>query len=156
MEELSAPKGVERSHKMADVKEQALQVLQQPQLCGLATITQDGKPWVRYVMAAAAPDMTIRCATFVGARKVKQIEKNPEVHLLCGVTDPQKMTPYFQIQGRAVLNTGKEARHGFWSDMLAPIFNGPDDPNYGVLEITPYYIERWTLGVFEPEVWRAD
>jgi hypothetical protein len=40
--------------------------------------------------------------------------------------------------------------------MLAPIFNGPDDPNYGVLEIRPYYIERWSMGVFEPEVWKAE
>jgi len=141
---------------MADVKERALKILQQPQLCGLATITQDGKPWVRYVMAAAAPDMTIRCATFTGARKVKQIEKNPEVHLICGVTDPRNAAPYFQIQGRAVLNTGREARHGFWSEMLAPIFKGPDDPDYGVLEITPYYIECWSMGVFEPEVWRPE
>ncbi len=110
---------------MSDVKERILKILRQPQLAGLATITQDGKPWVRYVMAVAAPDMTIRCATFVNARKVKQIKKDPEVHLTCGVTDPRSMGPYLQIQGRATLNTSKEARHGFWSGMLSAIFSGP-------------------------------
>ena len=140
---------------MPDLKERILAILRQPQLAGLATITQDGKPWVRYVMTAASDDMTIRCATFIGARKVKQIKQNPEVHLTCGVTDPQKMAPYLQIQGRASLHTSMEARHGFWSDMLSPIFSGPDDPNYGVLEITPYYIEYVSPGIFEPEVWRA-
>ena len=50
---------------MSDLKERILKILQQPQLAGLATITQDGKPWVRYVMAVASQDMTIRCATFV-------------------------------------------------------------------------------------------
>jgi general stress protein 26 len=140
---------------MSDLKERILKILQQPQLAGLATIAQDGKPWVRYVMVAASEDLTIRCATFVSARKVKQIKKNPEVHLTCGVTDPRNMGPYLQIQGRATLNTGKEARHGFWSDMLKAIFSGPDDPNYAVLEIKPYYIEHQSPGVHEPEVWKA-
>ncbi len=140
---------------MADLKERILEILRRPRLCGLATVTQDGKPWVRYVMTMAVEDMTIRCATFVGARKVQQIQKNPEVHLTCGVTDLQNMTPYLQIQGRAVLNTSREARHGFWSDMLSPIFDGPDDPHYGVLEIKPYCIEYVSPGIFEPEVWRA-
>ncbi len=140
---------------MAELKEKIYGILQQPQLTGLATITQDGKPWVRYVMAMASEDMTIRCATFVSARKVKQIEANPEVHLTCGVTDPRNMQPYLQVQGRASLNTSKEARHGFWSEMLAPIFNGPDDPNYAVIVIKPYYIEYWSPGTFQPEVWTA-
>ena len=141
---------------MSDIKERILQTLTQPQLCGLATITQDGKPWVRYVMTVASPDMMIRCATFVSARKVKQIKKNPEVHLTCGVTDPRNMAPYLQIQGRAILNTSREARHGFWNDLLSSIFDGPDDPKHAVLEIKPYYIERWTPGVHEPEVWTAE
>ncbi len=141
---------------MSDLKDRIYRILGQPQLCGLATITPDGKPWVRYVMAIASADLTVRCATFVGARKVKQIKRNPEVHLTCGVTNPMNMTPYLQIQGRAALNTSKEARHAFWSDMLAPIFSGPDDPNYGVLEITPYRIEYCTLDSHEPEVWTAE
>jgi general stress protein 26 len=140
---------------MSDVKERVLKLLQQPQLAGLATVTQDGKPWVRYVMVVASHDMTIRCATFVSARKVKQIQKNPEVHLTCGITDPRNMAPYLQIQGRATLNASKEARHAFWSDMLKAIFSGPDDPNYAVLEVKPYYVECWTPGVHEPEVWKA-
>lgn len=141
---------------MSDLKERILKIVQQPQLAGLATITPDGKPWVRYVMTVGSRDLTIRCATFISARKVKQIQKNPEVHLTCGVNDPRNMAPYVQIQGRASLNTGKDVRHAFWSDMLAPIFNGPDDPNYGVLEIKPYYIEYNRPGTFEPEVWTAD
>ncbi len=140
---------------MSDLKERILKILQQPQLAGLATITQDGKPWVRYVMTVASQDMTIRCATFASARKVKQIKKDPEVHLTCGVTDPRSMGPYLQIQGRATLNTSKEVRHSFWSDMLSAIFSGPDDPNYAVLEIKPYYIEYMSPGVHEPEVWKA-
>ncbi len=141
---------------MSDLKERILRILQQPQLATLATLTPDGKPWVRYVMTVGAPDLTIRCATLVSARKVRQIERNPEVHLTCGVTDPRNMAPYIQVQGRATLNTSREVRHTFWSDMLEPIFHGPDDPNYGVLEIKPYYIEYNSPGTFEPEVWKAE
>jgi len=140
---------------MSDLKERIRGILQTPQLAGLATVTQDGKPWVRYVMVAASDDLTIRCATFVSARKVKQIEANPEVHLTCGVTNPAEMAPYLQIQGRAALNTGQEVRHGFWSEMLAPIFDGPDNPKYGVIEIAPYRVEYCTPGSYEPEVWTS-
>ena len=140
---------------MSELKERIYAILKEPQLAGLATITKEGKPWVRYVMTVASEDLTIRCATFVKARKVRQIEKNPEVHLTCGVTSPTEMVPYLQIQGRAKLNTSKEARHGFWTDMLAQIFAGPDDPKYGVLETTPYHIEFCSPGSYLPEVWIA-
>jgi len=140
---------------MSDLKERILKILQQLQMSSLATITPDGKPWVRYVMTTASPDMVIRCATFITARKVAQIKKNPEVHLTCGVTDPRNMGPYLQVQGRATFSTSKEVRHAFWMDMLAGIFSGPDDPNYGVIEIKPYYIEYVSPGSHEPEVWKA-
>jgi len=138
---------------VSELKERIYAILKEPQLAGLATITEDGKPWVRYVMTLASEDLTIRCATFVKARKVAQIEANPEVHLTCGVTNPTEMVPYLQIQGRAKLNTSAEARHGFWTDMLSHIFTGPDDPKYGVLETTPYRIEFCSPGSYEPEVW---
>lgn len=141
---------------MSDVKERILKILQQVQMSSLATITPDDKPWVRYVMTVASPDMVIRCATFAAARKVLQIKKNAEVHLTCGVTDPRNMAPYLQVQGRATLNTSKDARHSFWTDMLAGIFSGPDDPNYAVIEIKPYYIEYVSPGSHKPEVWTSD
>ncbi len=141
---------------MDDLTRRIAAILRQAQLAGLATVTEDGKPWVRYVMTVASRDMVIRCATFVEARKVRQIAKNPEVHLTCGVTDPREMVPYLQIQGRARLDTSREARHGFWTEMLARIFDGPDDPKYGVLEITPYRIEYCDVAAPEPQVWTAE
>lgn len=138
---------------MSDLQDRIVEILSKPQLATLATVTADGKPWVRYVMTVGGDDMTIRCATMVGARKVAQISRQPEVHLTCGITNPMEMGPYLQVQGRATLNTSEAARHGFWSDMLAPIFSGPDDPEYGVIEIVPYYVEYVTPGSREPEIW---
>jgi len=138
---------------MADLDARIREILTQPQLSSLATITEESKPWVRYVMAVGDESMTLRCATFIEARKVKQITANPEVHLTSGVTSPMVMKPYVQVQGRAAFTAAKETRHAFWNDTLAPIFDGPDDPKYGVIEITPYRIELWSPGSFEPEVW---
>jgi general stress protein 26 len=87
---------------------------------------------------------------------VGQIEKNPEVHLTCGVIDPLKPDPYLQIQGRGRMTTDEAERHVFWNDMLSDIFEGPDDPNYGIIIVKPYRIEYCTPGSFEPEVWTAD
>lgn len=140
---------------MADLKERILEIIKQPQLSGFATVTEEGNPWVRYVMAVGGDDMEIRFASFVSARKVKQIARETEVHLTCGVTDPTKIAPYLQIQGRARFTTEEGERHGFWNDMLKPIFSGPDDPNYGVVVVTPYRIEYCAPGKHEPEVWEA-
>jgi general stress protein 26 len=140
---------------MAELKDQILQILSKPQLTSLATVTADGKPWVRYVMAMTDANMTMRFATFIKARKVAQIEANPEVHLTCGVTNPSEVIPYLQIQGKAALKTDETARHAFWDDMLKAIFDGPDDPKYGVIEVTPYRIEYCTPGSYEPKVWTA-
>ena len=137
-----------------ELKERITAVLGPFQLACLVTINQEGKPWGRYVMIATDEHMTIRCATFVDARKVAQIEANPEVHLTCGITDPSDLKPYLQIQAKAKLITDKSTRHQFWCKPLADIFDGPDDPKYGIIEMTPYRIEYWAPGQFEPEVWQ--
>lgn len=137
---------------MPNLKDRILDVVKAPFLAGLATTTKDGKPWVRYVMVEASDDLTFRCSSPVNARKVAQIESNPEVHLTCGISLPTDMGPYLQIQGRAEFRTDSEARHAFWSDRLSAIFQGPDDPNYGVVVVHAYRIELWHVGV-EPEFW---
>jgi general stress protein 26 len=137
---------------MPNLKDRILDVFKGPCLSGLATITEDGKPWVRYVMVEASGDLTFRCSSFVTGRKVAQIKSNPEVHLTCGITQPTDMGPYLQILGRAEFATDREARHAFWSDRLSAVFEGPDDPNYGVVIVHAYRIELWHVGL-EPEVW---
>lgn len=140
---------------MYDLKQRILNIIQKPQLTSMATITEEGKPWVRYVMSFGSEDLSIRFASFVNARKVAQIKHNPEVHLTCGVTNPEVMIPYLQIQGKARLTTDKVEREAFWNEQLRKIFKGPDDPDYGVIIVTPYRIELCSPGKFEPEVWKA-
>ena len=137
---------------MSELKTKITESLKKLQLANLATITGDGLPWTRYVMIAGDDDLTLRCATFLAARKVRQIEQNPEVHLSCGVMNPMEIKPYYQIQGRAEIVTDAAERAAFWNPSIESIFSGPDDPNYAIVVIRPYRIECWTPPEMEPEV----
>ncbi|MEW5805093.1 MAG: pyridoxamine 5'-phosphate oxidase family protein [bacterium] len=138
---------------MSELKKKILAKAQGPVLAALATITEDGKPWVRYITPWLDKDLTIWDATFLNSRKVRQIRKNPEVHLTLGVSDATKAESYLQIQGRAEVLTDKTSKKKAWIDMYKVAFSGPDDPNYAVLKITPYRIEYQGMGMVPPEIW---
>lgn len=140
---------------MSDLKERILKVIGVPHLAGLATVTEDGKPWVRYVMPVADEEMTIRFSTFLNARKVKHIEKNPSVHLVCGVTDPENWDNYIQIEGRAEVTSDKGEKEAFWNDELSAYFEGPDDPAYAVVRVEPTRIEFYSKEKMDMEIWEA-
>ena len=95
---------------MYELKQKILAKISRPTLSTLATITEDGKPWVRYVTPMADENLIIWMATFVDSRKVAQIRKNPEVHLATGVTDMETAESYLQVQGRAQILTDAETK----------------------------------------------
>ena len=138
---------------MSDLKQKILAKIKGPTLSALATMTEDGRPWVRYVTPLADKNLTFWMATFINSRKVAQIKKNPEVHLTVGVTTPETAESYLQVQGRAEILTDEETKKAVWFDQLKGIFSGPDDPNYCVCKIIPYRIEYHTMGPVPPEVW---
>jgi len=137
---------------MRDLKKRMFEGLKPLQLANLATLTDEGQPWTRYVMVAGDDGLVLRCATFLGSRKVAQIKKNPAVHVTCGVLDPAEMKPYFQVQGNASVIVDEAERHAFWNPSLEPIFSGPDDPNYAIVIIKPRRIELCTPPEMVPEV----
>ena len=65
------------------------------------------------------------------------------------------METFLQIQGRARFTIDQGERESFWDPHLENIFEGPNDPEYGVIIITPYRIEVWKEGISEPDVWEA-
>ena len=139
-----------------ELKEKILSKFEGPTLCALATVTEDGKPWVRYVTPPGMDDdMTIWLATFTNSRKIRQITKNPEVHLTAGVASFETAESYLQIQAKAEILTDTKTKEAVWFDHLQGVFSGPDDPNYCVCKITPYRIEYHKMGPVPPEVWDA-
>ena len=137
------------------LKEKILAKLTGPTLCALATVAEDGRPWVRYVIVHSDEHLTLWVATFASFRKVAHIRKNPEVHLITGAKDLETAESYLQIQARAEILTDAETKKAVWSDYLKNIFSGPDDPNYVVCEITPYRIEFSRMDRAPTEVWEA-
>lgn len=140
---------------MSDLNKKIFQKMNEHTLASFATVTEDGKPWTRYVVVKADNQLNIWFATFKNSRKIGQIAKNPEVHLMLGVTDPQTAVSWLQIQGHAQIFEDAETKNAVWYDLLGSIFSGPDDPNYVVCKVTPYQIEYYTMNVPKPEIWRA-
>ncbi len=141
-----------------DILKTVLEMLTAPQLSNLATITLDGKPWTRYVMVKAGDGDRICSAVSLDSRKIEQVENNPEVHITFGVCNPQNdfNKPYVQIQARATVSTSQKDREEYWFDMLDMVFKGPEDPNYAILVMEPYYIEYFMPGEHRPQVWKKE
>jgi general stress protein 26 len=141
---------------MDDLKANIYNVMKEPQLMPIATITEEGNPWVRYVVGFAGEDLTIRFVTSLQTRKVAHIKRNPEVHFCCGAHTLESTENYLQIAGKAEITTDEQERHALWNDDLKEYFSGPDDPNYCVIIVKPYRIELMGMTEMTPQVWEAD
>jgi len=139
---------------MSDLKEKIHAKMTDHTLASFATVTEDGAPWVRYVVIKADAQLNIWLATFKNSRKIKHIVKNPEVHLVLGATD-MAAASWLQIQGRAAILEDAETKKAVWYDMLEPVFKSPEDPNLVVCKVTPYRIEYYAMNKPSPEVWKA-
>jgi general stress protein 26 len=141
---------------MSNVKQEIFDAAKDSQLINFATITEDGKPWVRYVVGNADNDLIFRFCTHLATKKVSQIRKNPNVHLSLGATDMERTEHWLQVEGIAEISTDKAERHSFWYDALKNYFTGPDDPHYCVVIIRPSRIEFWKMESMTPEVWEPN
>jgi len=141
---------------MNDLKANIYNVIKEPQLMPIATISEDGNPWVRYVVGFAGDDLSIRFVTSLKTRKVAHIKGNPEVHMICGAKTLESTENYLQIAGKAEITTDEQERHRLWNDNLKAYFSGPDDPNYCVVIVKPYRIELMGMTEMIPQVWEAD
>ena len=141
---------------MSDLKQRIFDLAKEFQLLNFSTITEDGKPWVRYVVGKADNELVFRFCTHLQTKKVGQIRINSNVHISLGAKDLETARHWLQVEGRAEISTDKTERHSFWFDELSNYFTGPDDPNYCVIIVRPSRIEFGTMGLMTPEVWKQD
>jgi len=139
---------------MSDLKQNILDVAKDFHLINFATITADGKPWVRYVVGKGDSDLVFRFCTHLQTKKVAQIRKNQNVHISLGAQNLETAKHWLQVEGVAEVSTDKTERHSFWFEELKNYFSGPDDPNYCVVLVRPLRIEFGTMGNMTPEVWQ--
>ena len=138
---------------MSNLKQRIFEAAKELQLVNIATVTEDGKPWVRYVMAKADNDLVFRFCSRLDTKKIRHIKNNPNVHISLGVTDLETAKNWLQVEGKAEASTDKNERHAFWFDELKNFFKGPDDPAYCIVIVKPSRIELGTMGSMQPEVW---
>lgn len=138
---------------MSDLRQRIFDAAKDFQLINFATITEDGRPWVRYVVGKADSDLVFRFCSHIGARKIGQVRKNPNVHISLGAKDLETATHWLQVEGKAEVSTDKADRDSFWFDDLRNYFSGPDDPNYSIVIVRPSRIEFGSMGTMTPEVW---
>lgn len=141
---------------MSDLKLRVYEAAKELQLINVATITEDGKPWVRYVMGKADKDLAFRFCTRMDSRKVAHIRKNPNSHISLGVSSIETARNWVQVQGTAEVSTDRTELDSFWFEDLNNYFSGPDDPNYCVIVVRPSRIEFGTMGSMTPEVWNPE
>ena len=138
----------------SELEEKIRAVFAAPRVAALATVTAEGKPWVRYVTVRASDDLTLRVCTDAASRKAAEIRGRPEVHLTCGDLNPPDDSVYLQIAGRAEVSTDPDEKQELWTDEYLRYFKGPDDPDYVVIRICPDVIEYMGPGSPKPSIWR--
>jgi general stress protein 26 len=138
---------------MSDLKQRIFNLAKEPQLLCLATITEDGKPWVRYMVGQADEELSIRFCTALCSDKIRHMRRNPNVHVTMGAKDIMTTKEWLQIEGTAEISTAKAERDAFWTDGLKAYFTGPDDPNYCVVIVKPSQIELASMASMAAEIW---
>ncbi|WP_366162668.1 pyridoxamine 5'-phosphate oxidase family protein [Bacillus infantis] len=118
-----------------DVKEKVLKILEDNKIGTLATV-KSNKPHTRY-MTFFNDELKLYTATSKETDKTEEIEENPNVHILIGYDGEGLGDAYLEIEGRASVNASEKLKEKVWNDHLKPWFDGPNDPNYIVLEIQP-------------------
>lgn len=140
---------------MSDLKQRIFELAKTPQLLNLATITEEGNPWVRYVFGNADAELSFRFCTSLCSDKISHIRHNPNVHLSLGAKDLMTSKEWLQVAGVAEISTARDERHAFWNDGFLAYFTGPDDPNYCVVIVKPSLVELAAMGSKAAEVWQA-
>lgn len=137
------------------LRNKILKVIKGSKLASLATIA-DGKPWVRYAISHnQGANLNLYICTYRDSRKVRQIQKNPNVHITIGGDMDNLNTPYVQIAAKARVRSDKALRKKYWQNFMKKYYSGPDDPQYVILELKPELIEYMSSETRAPEVYKG-
>lgn len=109
----------------------------------LATCDAD-QPRVRAMMPILKDDGRLLMATFPSTKKVGQIAKNAKVEI-CFV---DRKLSHCRIEGKAVISQDKALKDELWNKqvMLRQFFQGPEDPNFVLIAVTPVRIGMMNIG----------
>lgn len=135
----------------AQLEQKIIKALENNKFGSLGTVEND-KPKVRY-MAIFNDGLNIHLATNRKTHKVEELQSNPNISLLLGY-EMGGTNEVVEIEGICEITKNDQLRQQVWNDELKPWFDGPDDPNYVILNVTPTRIEYTAQGS-DPLVWKA-
>ena len=125
--------------------------------CALATSTRNGEPRVRMVHPTWEGDV-LWVATAPGSPKAKQLENTPWVDVQWQVAPPRFI--HIMARGRVEICRDAATKQHAWDTIdydLKDFFSeGPDDPNYVAVKISPTRVELSEMfGSINKRVWRS-
>lgn len=136
------------------LKKKILKVIKGSKLASLATIA-GGRPWVRYAVSHnQGAGLNLYICTYRDSRKVRQIQKNPNVHITIGGDMDNLKAPYVQVAAKARVRSDARIRKKLWHNLMKKYYTGPDDPNYVVIEAKPELIEYMSSEQRLPQIYR--
>jgi len=119
-------------------KEAMQQVLQESKIGTMATV-RNNRPHSRY-MTFFHRDFTLYTPTHQGTDKTEEVEKNPYTHIIIGYEGEGFGDEYLEYEGKVNFHDSEELKKELWNEDLKTYFDGPEDPNYTLLEIEPIRI----------------
>lgn len=135
----------------SQLEQKIISALDQHKVASFATV-EEGKPKQRY-MAIQHDGLDIHLATDRRSAKVDELHQNDNVSLLLGA-EKGNANEIVEIEGKCTITRNEQLRHSMWKDEYKQWFNGPEDPNYVVLDVTPNTIIYYDQSA-EEQVWHA-
>ncbi len=134
-----------------ELKEKIIKLMQGQQTGVLATI-RNGKPHSCF-MTFFHEDLILYTAADRQSKKIEDIQQNNNVHVLLGKDSINWDQEFLEVEGTAEVTEDADLKNKFWNNTLKRWLNGPEDPNYVLLKITPsniYYVDK--AGAIKPAV----
>ncbi|MFZ3591417.1 pyridoxamine 5'-phosphate oxidase family protein [Bacillus sp. DJP31] len=131
------------------LKQKVVELMDGNKVGTLATI-RENKPFTRF-MNFNHDEVTLYTATNKHTHKVEDISQNPSVHILLGNEGGSWHESYLEIEAVAEITDDAAWKEKCWDEHLHKWLEGPQDPNYVVLKLTPKSIRVFSEAGKDPE-----
>lgn len=120
------------------LKEKIVQVIDENKVGILATV-KGNKPHSRY-MTFFNDNLTLYTPTNKETHKAEEVEENPNVHILLGYQGEGLDDEFVEVSGKVTIRDDQNLKEELWNERMGKWLDGPNDPEYVVLEIKPDHI----------------
>lgn len=120
------------------LKEKIIEVIDANKVGTLATV-KGSRPHSRY-MTFFNENLTLYTPTNKETHKAEEVEENPNVHILLGYQGEGLNDEFVEISGQVTIRDDQDLKEKLWNERMDKWLDGPNDPEYIVLEIKPDHI----------------